>query len=176
MSVSTDNRSPVQSKPALVEDSFQQLLVCSEQLSTGLVEILKPFHVSPPLYAVLFVLHNADSSGLGCAQIGARLPSRAADVTRLVDRLESADLVARHRDPKDRRIVRVRLTVEGWRLANQLRNAVHSYLEAVFTGIKPKRLRKLIETLQQVGESNKIRYPVEPNTFPLQQSSAQRES
>ena len=50
---------------------------------------------------------------LPCQEIAARMVSQTPDVTRLVDRLESAGLVARSRTQVDRRLVLVRITPAG---------------------------------------------------------------
>ena len=51
--------------------------------------------------------------GLPCSAISARLVNRVPDMTRLLDRLEKAGLVTRHRCTSDRRVVRTRLSEEG---------------------------------------------------------------
>jgi MarR family transcriptional regulator, 2-MHQ and catechol-resistance regulon repressor len=55
-----------------------------------------------------------------CHEIGAQMICRTPDVTRLVDRLESAGLAERRRTPDDRRIVFVAITKAGRKLLARL--------------------------------------------------------
>lgn len=69
----------------------------------------------PPLawYDVLWPLHR-EPEGLRMRDLTAAVTSIGrTGLSRLVDRLEAAGLIARERDPADRRGVRVRVTTEG---------------------------------------------------------------
>ena len=61
---------------------------------------------------VLYVL-DANDEGLPSGEIGKNVYTRVPDVTRLLDRLEDKGWIARERDEKNRRVVRVRLTGLG---------------------------------------------------------------
>jgi DNA-binding MarR family transcriptional regulator len=76
--------------------------------------------ISGPQYNILRILRGVGGDGLPCQELGSRMVTRMPDVTRLVDRLESAGLVERRRTPQDRRIVLVRLTRPGRELLARL--------------------------------------------------------
>jgi DNA-binding MarR family transcriptional regulator len=70
-------------------------------------------------YNVLRILRGA-ADALPCQEIAARMITRVPDITRLVDRLEEAGLVARSRTEEDRRLVLTRITDCGLALLARL--------------------------------------------------------
>src|SRR5947209_2864492 len=81
---------------------------------------LKPAELSPTQYNVLRILRGAGPEGLACGRIAERMITRDPDMTRLLDRMKKRGLIERHRCPKDRRVVRGRLTAAGARLLEKL--------------------------------------------------------
>lgn len=71
----------------------------------------------PPLgwYDVLLELERAGDAGLRPVELQARLLIAQYNLSRLIDRMEAAGLVARAADPDDRRGQRLRITAEGLR-------------------------------------------------------------
>src|SRR4029077_20543881 len=91
------------------EAAFLEMLRTTDQLSRGLVPLLKAMRLSPTQYTVLRTLRGAPD-GLPCGEIGQRMITRDPDITRLLDRLEKRGLIARWRDSKERRVVLARFT------------------------------------------------------------------
>jgi DNA-binding MarR family transcriptional regulator len=87
----------------------------------------KPTKLSFATYNVLRILRSAQPDGKTCSQIGADMVARVPDVTRLIDRLETANLVTRNRQNEDRRIVRVRITQQGLTLVNSLDGPIANF-------------------------------------------------
>ncbi|MGO8687615.1 MAG: MarR family transcriptional regulator [Candidatus Dormibacteria bacterium] len=79
-----------------------------------------------------------------------RLPSSAA--TRLADRLEEAGLVARRRDPSDRRGVLVTITEEGRRVMDERRRVGNAWLAGRLSRLTPSQLVSLAEALDVIEE------------------------
>src|SRR6201984_2556512 len=104
------------------EAAFLELLRTPDQLSRGLVPLLKAEELSPTQYNVLRILRGA-LEGLPCGEIGQRMITRDPDITRLLDRLEKRGLIARWRDSKDRRMVLARITPEGLKMLDRLLGA-----------------------------------------------------
>ncbi|WP_092552802.1 MarR family winged helix-turn-helix transcriptional regulator [Actinoplanes derwentensis] len=69
--------------------------------------------ISHLMYEVLLILGRADAPGLAMSAIGRAQVLTTGGVTRLIDRMEAADLVQRADDPGDRRGRLVRLTPRG---------------------------------------------------------------
>lgn len=76
-------------------------------------QVLKPFGLTLIQYNALRILNGAGPDGLCGTDLAGRLISKAPDVPRLLDRMAEAGLIARERDPENRRFVRARITPEG---------------------------------------------------------------
>jgi DNA-binding MarR family transcriptional regulator len=90
-------------------------------LATELDEFFHEWRITHRLFNVLRILYVRDPErkGLSRGFIEQRLIHRMPDVTRLIDRLEAAGLVARHRPKDDQRTVLTTLTEKGWDLVEQ---------------------------------------------------------
>jgi len=92
-----------------------------EMLSTEIDGFFREWGITYRLFNVLRILYVRDPErkGLSRGFIEQRLMHRMPDVTRLIDRLEAAGLVARHRPEDDQRTVLTTLTDKGWDLVEQ---------------------------------------------------------
>jgi DNA-binding MarR family transcriptional regulator len=117
-------------------------------------DLLKPYGLSSTQYNVLRILRGAGKAGASCKDIGSKLIARDPDVTRLMDRLEARGLLARGRDPEDRRIVTHVLTDEGLALVNELDRPVQEMHRATMRGIAPAKLETLIAILEEIRIEN----------------------
>ena len=73
--------------------------------------LLERLGLTYPQYLAMVALWEADACTVG--QLGERLGLESNTLTPLLKRLEAMGLVARARDPRDERVVRVRLTDQG---------------------------------------------------------------
>jgi len=78
--------------------------------------------------------------------------TRMPDVTRLLDRMEDAKLVARARDSEDRRLVSTRITAKGLRLLDEVEDSVTAEHMRRFHHLGRSQLKTLIELLNTVRE------------------------
>jgi DNA-binding MarR family transcriptional regulator len=102
------------------------------------------------LYGDLSISGLASLMGLG-------LPN----VTGIVDRLEERGLVERHRDPDDRRVVRVRLTESGCRIPDGMDGLQRDLLGRVLAAMDRASLERCIRVVEDV-ESEAGPAPVDP--------------
>ena len=103
--------------------------------------------LTPQQYNVIRILYFGEADGVRLADVGERLLQRVPDVSRLVDRLESAGLAQRLPDPNDRRAVRVKLTAPGRRLLAEMDPhlmAAHERWYAALTASEQRRLESLL--------------------------------
>lgn len=75
---------------------------------------LEKLDLTLPQFYVLATIGYA--GGLPFGEIGEKMMVTVSNLTGIVDRLEEKGLVARERDARDRRVVRVRLTEKGSKL------------------------------------------------------------
>jgi DNA-binding MarR family transcriptional regulator len=76
-----------------------------------------------------------------------RMVTRVPDVTRLVDRLESAGLVDRTRSESDRRVVLVRIGKKGLELLAGIDEPMKRMPDKLMGGLGAAELRKLNDLL-----------------------------
>lgn len=108
--------------------------------------MLERLGLTYPQYLVMTLLWEQD--GLSVRELGAELELDSGTLSPLLKRLEAAGLVQRHRDARDERRVRIRLTDAGRALEPQAK-ALPDRL-AASDGVAPEELRALLETLDKV--------------------------
>jgi DNA-binding MarR family transcriptional regulator len=119
-------------------------------LETEFAAILEPAGITPPQYNVLRILRGAGEP-LPTMEISNRMIHRTPGITRLIDRLEEAGLIARERSTEDRRQVFCSITDAGLKLLRQLDPVVdardESFLDPL-TRAQQKILLELLELIQ----------------------------
>ncbi|MEP6925451.1 MAG: MarR family transcriptional regulator [Pyrinomonadaceae bacterium] len=102
------------------EEVLLNLQRTAAALSWAFADLLKPFELTGVQYNVLRILRGAGSDGIKCSEISERLVTKDSDITRLLDRLETRNLIQRERDCKDRRVILIRITENGLQILTQL--------------------------------------------------------
>ena len=98
----------------LGREAFITLYVVGNHFTEQIDELCRSKGISHPQYSVLWVLCLSDEAeGVPMGSLADGLLNRAADATRLVDRLVAHGLVSRKPSPHDRRVVLVRATTRG---------------------------------------------------------------
>jgi DNA-binding MarR family transcriptional regulator len=132
------------------QELFLNVIRTADHLMRGFEELLKPHNLSATQYNVLRVLRGSGECGLACKKIGEHLITRDPDITRLLDRLETRNLITRQRDTKDRRVVSTRVTPEGLRLLKELDRPVAEFHRQQLAHMSENRLTQLIDMLEEV--------------------------
>jgi DNA-binding MarR family transcriptional regulator len=145
-----------QSKPyrTLEEEVFINIQFTADALMRGLAGVLKQHNISPTQYNVLRILRGAGDKGLSCRDIGARMITRDPDVTRLLDRLEKRELIARSREDKDRRVITVRIMTAGMELLAALDEPVENLHLRLLGHVNQKKLEALTNLLDTARGQN----------------------
>jgi DNA-binding MarR family transcriptional regulator len=141
-----------QRKPfsSLEQEAMLNVVRTGAVLNDLLEQLLKPFDLSIPQYNVLRILRGAEPDALCRNDIRDRMITRMPDMTRLLDRMEEAGLVARTRETEDRRMVLTRLTAEGERLVDEISPLVENEHQRRFGNLKREELATLIAVLTAV--------------------------
>jgi len=134
------------------EEVSLNVLRTAALLEHGIAESLKPHGLTPTQYNVLRILRGAGEKGLCRNEVGARMLTPVPDATRLLDRLEDAGLVARHRDTVDRRFVTARITDGGLALLAELDEPVRRMHERLYAHMPRNDLRRLVALLEDARE------------------------
>ncbi len=127
--------SSVTTNDASTARAIRALRAASAHLEWTLARALETHGLTTAQFATLQALHEAEPDSLACSELGNRMVGPAPDVTRLLDRLETAGLVSRERDKADRRLVFTRLTDAGRALLAQAEPSVREAEEKALTGL-----------------------------------------
>jgi DNA-binding MarR family transcriptional regulator len=138
-----------QTKPftSLHQEAMLSVVRTSAAMSDALDELLRPHGIGLTQYNVLRILRGAGSTGLCRNELRDRMLTRMPDVTRLLDRMEEAGLVARARDSDDRRMVSTRITEAGLRLLDQLDAPIGELHQRRLGHLSDEQLSQLIDLL-----------------------------
>jgi DNA-binding MarR family transcriptional regulator len=143
-----------QQKPfkSLQEEAALSVVRTSARLIDTFEQLFKPYAITGTQYNVLRILRGSEPNGLCRNEIRDRMVTRMPDVTRLLDRMDAAGLIARARVDDDRRMVRTRITAKGRRLVDELDDVVIQEHQRAFAALSREQLRSLIEHLSAVRE------------------------
>ena len=122
-------------------------------LQDAFERMLKPHGITGTQYNVLRILRGSEPGGLCRNELRDRMLNRMPDVTRLLDRMEEAGLIARARETEDRRMVRTRITAEGLRLLDALDPAVTEEQQRPFEDLTETQLQTLLAVLASVRQA-----------------------
>jgi len=115
-------------------------------------QLFRPYGITATQFNVLRILRGAEPGGLCRNELRDRMLTRMPDMTRLLDRMEDAGLVARAREDEDRRMVRSRITGAGLTLLAELDGVVMAEHKRRFQHVDAQQLRTLIEILTTIRQ------------------------
>ena len=145
-----------QNKPftSLEQEAHLSIVRTGALLFDEVEKFLKPYGITATQYNALRILRGAEPSGLCRNELRDRMLTRMPDMTRLLDRLEDAELVGRARQDHDRRMVRSRITPTGLKLLADLDEVVRAEEKRRLGHLDAEQLRTLIELLALVRNRN----------------------
>ena len=129
------------------QEAMLNLLRTADRLQLEFARLFRGHGLSPAQYNVLRILRGEGGAGLPSLEIASRMIASVPDITRLVDRLEAARLVARDRSDRDRRVVRVRITDAGLDRLSRLDEPVLALHRRLLGHLDPIELRALSDLL-----------------------------
>lgn len=140
-------KSPPSAFDSLEQEAYLQLWRTYDRLREIEERVFERHGITAQQYNALRILRSVRPASLSTSALGARLVSRAADMTRLLDKLEEQGLVARTRCPENRRVVLVTVTAAGVAVVNQLAAAVKRLGREQLGHLDRRALCTLIEML-----------------------------
>ena len=135
---------------SLEEEVLLTIVRTAADLEHQLEQELKPFGITSTQYNVLRILRGAGTDGLCRNEVGTRLVRPVPDVTRLLDRMDEAGLIARERGGMDRRYVTTRLTTKGLDLVNTLDRDIVKIHQEQLGHMGRARMKALLGLLAEV--------------------------
>jgi DNA-binding MarR family transcriptional regulator len=111
--------------------------------------VFSSFDLSAQQYNALRILQAAAPGKLPTLAIGRQLISRGPDVTRMLDRLETRQLIVRERRVENRRVVEVAITPEGQKLLEDMAVPVREMHQEQLGHLTATQRRDLIALLRK---------------------------
>lgn len=135
---------------SLEQEAFLSLWRTYDRLRALEDELFGRYDLTAQQYNVLRLLRAQHPQPLPTLALASRLVSRAPDITRMLDKLESRGLVYRERLPENRRVVRVGIAPAGIELLKELAAPVRQCNHAQTGHLPEADLRKLLDLLKEV--------------------------
>jgi MarR family transcriptional regulator, organic hydroperoxide resistance regulator len=135
---------------SLEQEAYLSLWRTYDRLKEIEDALFAEFELSAQQYNALRLLKSVYPSAMQTLLLGQQLISRAPDMTRMLDRLESRGLIERERPPENRRVVEVRVSEAGLALCAVLADRVVECHAAQLGHLPPEKLDQLIELLALV--------------------------
>ena len=123
----------------------------SNRLNTDLNEELKSLGVSLPYWRVLAVLHVHDGRTIG--EMSVYTVIEQSTLSRIVDRMEKADLVVRRPNQQDARVVEVFMTDAGRAAFERIMPVAMRHYRRAVDGLSDEENRVLLSALHRVLEN-----------------------
>jgi DNA-binding MarR family transcriptional regulator len=117
--------------------------------------------VTPRAYGVLSNL--ADTGAQTQQQLADALGIHRNNMVSLIDDLEAAGLVRRHRHSHDRRAFNIRLTDDGARIVEQVADLLPDLDDRIGRGLDAHQQRTLVELLQHIARELGLHPGVHPH-------------
>jgi DNA-binding MarR family transcriptional regulator len=134
---------------SLEQEAYLQLWRTYDRLREIDERVFQRYGITAQQYNALRILRSVRPAALATSALGARLVSRAADMTRLLDKLEEQGFVLRKRSAENRRVVHVMITAGGVAVVARLAADVQRCGKDQLGHLDRKTLRTLIGMLQQ---------------------------
>jgi DNA-binding MarR family transcriptional regulator len=133
---------------SLQQEAYLSLWRTYDRLKTLEDALFGQYDLSAQQYNALRLLRSVHPGTMPTSALGARLVSRAPDVTRLLDKLEQRGLIRRERRANNRRVVEIGITGEGLTLLDELAEQVRDCHHRQLGHLPDKTLRELVKLLE----------------------------
>jgi DNA-binding MarR family transcriptional regulator len=133
---------------SLEQEAFLSLWRTYDRLRALEDELFLRYELTPQQYNVLRLLKGVHPEKSQTLALANRLVSRAPDITRMLDKLETRGLIVRERPEDNRRTVRVGITDAGLKLLEEIAGPLRRCHERQLGHMQPEALRQLVGLLR----------------------------
>jgi len=124
-----------------------RLLNCTNRIESYVRQNMQTsFQTTLPRFDLMAQLERSPE-GLKMSELSQRMMVTGGNVTGITDGLEKEGLVVREVDPTDRRVYRVKLTVEGERQFRRMAGEHEQWVIALFAGMSIRHKEQLVQLL-----------------------------
>ena len=141
-------------------DSEQEKLMINVIYSANLLNLItsrlfKPYDLSPQQYNVLRILRGQKGKSIALMDIEHRMLDKSSNVSRLVDKLISKDLVNRSVSSKDRRRIEIIITYRGKSVLKEIDVILadmDSKIKAIISYDNAKQTNRILDQLREIAQ------------------------
>ena len=141
-------------------DSEQEKLMINVIYSANLLNLItsrlfKPYELSPQQYNVLRILRGQKGEFISLMDIEHRMLDKSSNVSRLVDKLISKDLVNRSVSSKDRRKIEIVITSRGLSVLKEIDVILadmNSKIKAIISDDNAKQTNRILDQLREIAQ------------------------
>lgn len=134
-----------------IEENFRR---ASWKIKVKGREILGEFEITPPQFTALLTLNARDNLTIG--ELSSEMYLACSTVTDLLDRMERNELVARVKDEKDRRVVRIKVLEKGKNVINGVMENRRKYIDEILVGVSDEMIESVYEVMKMLNEAMEI--------------------
>lgn len=110
----------------------------------------KEIGLSKPQFQSLYLVYLAGDEGLALSELGSKMCVTKANITTLVDRMESYGFMQRVSNPKDRRSINTVITKEGKKILNKVLPEYKEFSEKVMSFLSNEEKTIANELLEKI--------------------------
>lgn len=134
------------------QEASVALLLTADRLRRTISALTDTYEITAQQYNVLRILRGSKAEGLATLEIAARMIEQTPGITRLLDRLESRELVRRERCSTDRRQVLCWITAKGLRLLEDLDQPVDRADKRALRMLSTAEMAALLRILKKIRQ------------------------
>lgn len=150
-------KKPESAQDRLNRDSYIFLNLTLTSLSGDIERLCREEDLTEAHFRVLWVLcRESGPAGRPMGEIADGLVNRAADLTRLVDKMETLGLVSRTRAPEDRRRIVARATAHGRKVFERLAERIRNLHVEQWSELTVAEQRQLVALLDKVLRAREV--------------------
>ena len=114
----------------------------------GLALVVSPYDLHPLDVHLLMLCRELGECT--ATQLTGLLPADAARISRLVNTLAEKDLLIRHRQSDDRRVITLRLSAEGEELTAEVSQRIREYYAQLTEGLSEQEMQAFAAAAQRI--------------------------
>ena len=139
---------PAEAKPEVdsIVETIIYLYTESRRLTKGMA---REVGLTGPQLTVIKLLETFDN--LSLSSLSERIRAQNSTVTGIIDRMEQAGLALRVRSTEDRRVIKIKLTERGARIARSIAVEPMEVFRGALDGLSPGEVRDLLRILTKVA-------------------------
>jgi DNA-binding MarR family transcriptional regulator len=139
------------------QEATVALLRTASVVGRTYARVLEPHGLSFAQYNALRIIRGAGAGGIPTLAVRERMIEEGTTITRLLDKLEQGELIARERSYPDRRQVMCVATAKGKRLLDRIDPQVDDADEEAMAALDAAQLERFVELLDIVRHANAAR-------------------